>query len=394
MGCPDPVSVLSEWQPATSVYANLRAVLTTSMGFEGRSHVTSDFPPSEYSITAEETASLTTLPFLSLPTSCSRTLIGCFVPLYLSRGLQGSMRRSNPTVTPRCGSVLPSAPADVRSSNDVVAFRKVTLKEAHKAGRFAASYKSNPSTSKIIQLFESSYGKFKAYRLPGHEFRFGPAADTATAFLRNHSLLETGFVAVHWRSEKMHNFAHLFQTDASMDLFGDRVAFAIETASAWCRKSGGSDDESESVSTVYFGLDFAEFGTSSTKFGGEKTRMWRQLERITARLVGQGYTVLRFDPAVDYPKAAAAGNNMAVAAAELTIMSRASIVLPLVKAGLYVGTLLNEHLIPTMTANTPAQLSVCNLDAKGTPKLLQHIQHYGLPPAGRDTLFEPGLPAL
>ena len=192
----------------------------------------------------------------------------------------------------------------------------------------------------------------------------------------------------------MHNFAHLFKTEVSMDLFGDRVAFAIETAAAWCRKSGGSDGESKSVSAVYFGLDFAEFGTSSTHFGGKKTRMWRQLERITARLVGQGYTVLRFDPAVDYPKAAAAGNNMAVGAAELTIMSRASIVLPLVQSGLYVGTLMKEHLLPTTTANTPVQPSACNVSAKGTPLLLQYMQHYGLPPAGSDTLFEPGVPAF
>ena len=212
----------------------------------------------------------------------------------------------------------------------------------------------------------------------------------------NHSLLETGFVAVHWRSEKMHNFAHLFKTEVSMDLFGDRVAFAIETAAAWCRKSGGSNGESERGSTVYFGLDFADFGTSSAHYsnssalGGQKTRMWRQLERITARLVGQGYSVLRFNPAVDYPKAAAAGNNMAVGAAELTIMSRASIVLPLVQAGFYVGTLMKEHRIPTMTTKTPARASVCNVPAKRAPKLLLHIHHNGLPPVGCDTLFEPG----
>ena len=182
-----------------------------------------------------------------------------------------------------------------------------------------------------------------------------------------------------------------------MDLFGDRVAFAIETAATWCRKSGGSDGESESISTVYFGLDFAEFGTSSALYsnrstlGGKKTRMWRQLERITARLVGQGYTVLRFDPAVDYPKAAAAGNNMAVGAAELTIMSRASIVLPLVQSGLYVGTLMKEHRLPIVTANTPARSSACTVDKKA-PTLLRYIPRYGLPAAGQDHMFDPEAP--
>ena len=62
MGHSDPISVLSGRQPATSIYADVRAILMMASHSEGRGHVTSEFPPSEFSITAEETASLTTHP--------------------------------------------------------------------------------------------------------------------------------------------------------------------------------------------------------------------------------------------------------------------------------------------------------------------------------------------
>lgn len=63
---------------------------------------------------------------------CSRTLLGCFVPLrraacfvtpFYSSPLEE--RRSNASVTPRCGSlhVLLSVSADVRSLDGVVAFK-------------------------------------------------------------------------------------------------------------------------------------------------------------------------------------------------------------------------------------------------------------------------------
>ena len=53
-----------------------------------------------------------------LPRTCSRTLMNCFAPL--RRLLRPPFY--NPSVTSRCSTLLPSASADARSSDDVIAF--------------------------------------------------------------------------------------------------------------------------------------------------------------------------------------------------------------------------------------------------------------------------------
>ena len=69
-----------------------------------------------------------------LPRLCSRALMACLLacllrpPFYIDGllasypPLEGGAKRNDPPVTSRCGSLLPSAPADVRSFDDVVAF--------------------------------------------------------------------------------------------------------------------------------------------------------------------------------------------------------------------------------------------------------------------------------
>ena len=56
----------------------------------------------------------------TLPTTenCPRTLLSCFVPLG-ERERGGGVK---PSATSRCGSLLPPASADVRASDDVIAF--------------------------------------------------------------------------------------------------------------------------------------------------------------------------------------------------------------------------------------------------------------------------------
>ena len=153
--------------------------------------------------------------------------------------------------------------------------------------------------------------------------RFGPAAAAADQYLKKHGLLEKGFVAVHWRSEKIHpDKRSLWALEDSTN----RIAYATIKALKLC-----------GLNYVYFGIDFSKFGTSSMRTKGDRVdHMFKQLERITHELEQKGYTVLLFDAYVDYPRAASAGNGMAVAAAELTIMSRASLFVPLVKSGSFV----------------------------------------------------------
>ena len=111
-----------------------------------------------------------------------------------------------------------------------------------------------------------------------------------------------------------------------------------------------------------------------------------QLDRITQHLEGKGYTVLLFDADQEYPRAAAVGNAMAVAAAELTILSRASYFVPLVHAGRFVITAQMENNQPFLTENVEPRARICNV-GKEESKLLNYVSHYGLPFAGKDELF-------
>ena len=58
----------------------------------------------------------------TLPTTenCPRTLLSCFAPLR-EREREGWVG-AKPSATSRCGSLLPPASADVRASDDVIAF--------------------------------------------------------------------------------------------------------------------------------------------------------------------------------------------------------------------------------------------------------------------------------
>ena len=65
-----------------------------------------------------------------------------------------------------------------------------------------AKYLDGTKATRVIQQIRQNNAK--AYLMPAHELRFGPAAAAAAQFLTKHALIERGFVGVHWRSEQVH----------------------------------------------------------------------------------------------------------------------------------------------------------------------------------------------
>lgn len=167
--------------------------------------------------------------------------------------------------------------------------------------------------------------------------------------------------------------AHAICKDAS----GDRIIFAIQEALRICN-----------LKIVYFGVDFRKYGTSTKykKNEGGNEAMNAQLDRITTQLESKGSTVLLFDADKDYPRAAAVGNAMAIAAAELTVMSRASYFMPLVRAGRFALTVQMENNQPILTENVEPRTRICRVEKKDS-KLAYYISLNGIPFAGKDELF-------
>eukprot|EP00729_Bicosta_minor_P003768 gene3768-2998_t len=86
-------------------------------------------------------------------------------------------------------------------TNDFPTASEGTLTDGEVAA-IQAKYLDGADAKKLIQQIR--HDNAKAYLMPGHELRFGPAAAAAVRFLTKHALIERGFVGVHWRSEQVH----------------------------------------------------------------------------------------------------------------------------------------------------------------------------------------------
>eukprot|EP00039_Didymoeca_costata_P012645 m.183088 g.183088 ORF g.183088 m.183088 type:complete len:175 (+) comp15539_c0_seq6:529-1053(+) len=172
-------------------------------------------------------------------------------------------------------------------------------------------------------------------------------------------MLENPYVAGHWRAEKVHGNSKMWK---NVSAAADKVIRIMQELKEAC-----------SADKIFFATDFfSKYGTHS-----HDLHKWLPVDqlRIEFARVVKTLDAVTFDPLIDYPVATAANNSMAIAAVELTIMSRASSFLPIVKSGAFVDTIEKESQNPRVTASYfPHRVEHCQ---KLTPSI-KHIQKWGL----------------
>ena len=166
------------------------------------------------------------------------------------------------------------------------------------------------------------------------------ACAKATDFLVKHKLLSAGFAAVHWRSEKVHLTGPGARMWGDMRAAGDKIIAAIARVLKECK-----------LAKVFLAVDFLSHGTQSRADATSTAGARRQAGLMEQhRRILEAFDVVTFSPAEDFPVAFKASNAMALAAAELTIISRASVIVPVVRSGFFLDTAISESSRPVMTA--------------------------------------------
>ena len=168
--------------------------------------------------------------------------------------------------------------------------------------------------------------------------------------LCNSSITGKPFLALHWRSEKAHSSNGMWR---NLTASGDAIIAAVSDALAHCR-----------LTQVFLAVDFLEHGSQSLSKGAGWERRFGSALVEQYRRIQTRFNSIHFQPEHDYKEAHSASNAMAIAAAELSIMSRAAAFVPIVGSGFFVTTVQDERRSPAITAQagplpTQAGQSLC-----------------------------------
>ena len=175
-------------------------------------------------------------------------------------------------------------------------------------------------------------GRIKIYVSPVPVFRYNRPAVVAVQFLKEHRLLQTGYLAVHWRSEKQHGHDLVWRNATA---WTEKVLHGINQTLSKCN-----------LTRVFLAVDFLDFGSQS---GAHKGGAQRETLLSTYFAIQTHFNTVVFDPAKNYPAAFAVNNAMAIAAVEMIIMSLSVAFHPLVGAGSFVLQTQQEHTHPQYT---------------------------------------------
>ena len=193
--------------------------------------------------------------------------------------------------------------------------------------------------SKAIEIANS---RIKNLSLP-NPFRYSGPVKAAHAFITKHGL-GRGYVAVHWRSEKQGYKDRLWK---DVPGWTANALNRIRASLLDCTTDDESATTTKALNRVFLAVDFFEFGSQSTDERKEGDH--RKILMDIYKKIEDEFEVIKFDAKVDYPHAFEAQNGMAIAAAEMTIMSMASRFVPLVKAGSFVIQVETERKHPDYT---------------------------------------------
>ena len=127
-----------------------------------------------------------------------------------------------------------------------------------------------------------------------------------------------------------------------MENNGDQIVKNIRTRLGRCN-----------LTKVFLAVDFDVHGHGhgSQSMGNKKTAAGFQRKTNIYKRLADEFDLLTFDASVDYARAHAAQNSMAVAAAEMSILSAASSLYPLVDRGTFVAVVAREWAQPMLTLN-------------------------------------------
>eukprot|EP00035_Acanthoeca_spectabilis_P024131 m.452465 g.452465 ORF g.452465 m.452465 type:complete len:430 (-) comp20332_c0_seq1:9-1298(-) len=144
----------------------------------------------------------------------------------------------------------------------------------------------------------------------------------ASRFIDRHNLT-SGYVGVHWRSEKDHGWMK-----KGVDSTAARFVELIDAA---LRKS--------KLTKIFIAVDF--LGTGSTTHNPNAKALAHLIAVVD--IVTNNFHSVKFVPSLDFPDAVRANNNMLIAATEATILMRAAEFVPLKDGGSFVGLIKRER---------------------------------------------------
>lgn len=103
------------------------------------------------------------------------------------------------------------------------------------------------------------------------------------------------------------------------------------------------------IDRVFLAVDFMGHGSTSITYTDDV----REALALAYTAVVAALDAVVFEPEKDFKSAAASGNSMGVAAAEMTILARSTQFYPVVHGGQFVLKVLDEHRRPRMVGSAP-----------------------------------------